>query len=227
MGVKDEANSEPQPSLAIKLMINKRNRRVMYAEAEKEFVDLLVSVLTLPTGSIAKLALRNDPSANNSCIANLYNSVENFPDFLMKSNRSILLDPKVVSTTYTNEILNIQTPPPPPKPAEPPKYYTCYYPTYSSYIHTLSTQSGTVLCKCGDYVNREVSLVDPAPQSKPETAAENGYVKKKAKFVITDDLNIIPVNSTAAIVNLWNKGAHRVGRTKHHSWCQGGKRIQI
>lgn len=203
----DEVNRNPKLSIAIKLMINKRYRRIMYAEAGKEFVDLLMSILTLPTGSIAKLALRNDPSANSTtCITNLYNSVENLPDYLMKSDKSILLDPKVVSTTYTTEILNIQIPPPPPpKPAQPPKYYVCFNAGSSGYMHSLSTQSGTVKCPCGYSVNREVSFVDSASESKQEPAAQTGYVKKNANFVITDDLSIIPVNSTATIVNLWNK----------------------
>ncbi|TJX41550.1 DUF674 domain-containing protein, partial [Soehngenia saccharolytica] len=92
--------------------------------------------------------------------------------------------------------------------AEPPKYYICSNAGSTSYKHYLSPQSGTVRCPCGYYVNREVYFVDRPADSTPQpavTPTAQGYVKKRANFVITDDLSVLPVDSTATIVNLWNK----------------------
>jgi len=198
-------------SMTIKLMVNKRSRKILYAEAGKDFVDLLFSFLVLPTGAIAKQALvskvtqKEDDQTKVPCITNLYKSVESMSASLMKTDKAILLDPKVVSTTYTSDTLHIQSPPPPPPPAAPPRYYVCPYIQSSSYTHSLSTQSGTVTCSCGNWVNREVKLVDNPLAAAKDVVRPTGYVKKTVNFVITDDLSVIPVNSTATIVQLWNK----------------------
>jgi hypothetical protein len=218
-----QSESTPKPkaanSMTIKLMVNKRSRKILYAEAGKDFVDLLFSFLVLPTGAIAKQALvskvtkKEEDQTKVPCITNLYKSVESLSALLMKADKAVLLNPKVVSTTYTNDILCIQSPPPP---AAPPRYYVCnnananasstyfmgsgVYSTAST-IHNLSTQSGSSTCSCGSLVNREVKLVEKAPVP----VLPKGYVKKTANFVITDDLSVIPVNSTATIVQLWNK----------------------
>jgi hypothetical protein len=194
--------------MAIKLMVNKRSGKIMYAEAGKDFVDLLFSFLVMPTGAIAKQALVSKDNKEKDdtkvcCITNLYKSVESLSASLMKGDKAVLLDPKVVSTTYTNDILRIESP----SSATPPKYYACsnagsYYSggCYTS-THNLSTQSGTVMCSCGSWLNREVQLVDKAPVP----VLPSGFVKKGANFVITDDFNIIPVNSTDTIIQLWTK----------------------
>ncbi|GLJ54249.1 hypothetical protein SUGI_1163550 [Cryptomeria japonica] len=213
MAAKDESKptpTKPTSSLTIKLMVSKKNRRIMYAEAGKDFVDMLCSFLTLPTGVIAKLALRSDTTAKPCCITNLYNSVEALSDSLFKADKSVLLGQKVFSTIYTNDVLNIDAPAPPvaAKPTEPPKYYVCSNAGSTSYKHYLSPQSAAVRCPCGSYVNREVYFVDRPAESTPQLVVPGnaqGYVKKRANFVITDDLSVIPVDSTATIVNLWNK----------------------
>jgi len=214
-----QSESTPKPkaanSMTIKLMVNKRSRKILYAEAGKDFVDLLFSFLVLPTGAIAKQALvskvtkKEEDQTKVPCITNLYKSVESLSALLMKADKAVLLNPKVVSTTYTNDILCIQSPPPP---AAPPGYYVCNNASSTYYInsgfystasttHNLSTQSGSSTCSCGSLVNREVKLVEKAPVP----VLPKGYVKKTANFVITDDLSVIPVNSTATIVQLWNK----------------------
>lgn len=206
-----ETTAKPKPSnsITIKLMVSKRSGKIMYAEAGKDFIDLLFSFLLLPTGAIGKQALVSKDTKEKDgtkvcCITNLYKSVEGLSASLMKGDKAVLLDPKVVSTTYTNDILRIESP----SPATPPKYYACsntsnnyYSGGYYTSTHNLSTQNGTVTCSCGNWLNREVKLVDKAPVPVLPT----GFVKKGANFVITDDLNILPVNSTDTIVQLWTK----------------------
>lgn len=196
-------------SMTIKLMFNKRSHKILYAEAGKDFVDLLFSFLVLPTGAIAKQALvskvtkKEEDQTKVPCITNLYKSVESMSASVMKVDKSVLLDPEVVTTTYTNDILRIQSAPPPP--VAPPRYYVCCNAGHGgTYTHSLSTQSGASKCSCGQVLNREVKFLDQAPVAAKDPVP-TGYVKKSANFVITDDLSVIPVNSTVRIIQLWNE----------------------
>nr|ABR17106.1 unknown [Picea sitchensis] len=204
MAAPDQSESKPTPMI-ITLMVSKKGRKIMYAEARKDFVDLLFSFLMIPTGAIAKQALvSEDTKTKARCIRNLYDSVQNMSPSLLTGDKATLLDPKVVSTTYTNDILRIQSPPPPPPPAAPPRYYVCYG-CVSNAKHGLSTKSGAHTCFCGRSVDIEVEMLDTPPVTAKDPVLPTGYVKKNANFVITDDLTVISANSTATIVQLWNK----------------------
>jgi len=210
MAAGDQSESKSKP-MTITLMVTKKGRKIMYAEAGKDFVDLLFSFLMIPTGAIAKQALvskgtKEEDQTKTCCIKNLYDSVQNLSPSLLKADKEILLDPKFFSVTYTNDILRIQSPPRP-QPAAPPRYFMCsnFASRYHSHPHSISTECGTVTCSsCGSLVNRELKFVDKPPEPAKDPVP-TGYVKKSANFVITDDLSVIPVNSTAAIVQLWNK----------------------
>lgn len=211
MAAGDQSESRSKSMTNITLMVSKKSRKIMYAEAGKDFVDLLFSFLIIPTGAIVKQALvskgtMNEDQTKACCIKNLYDSVQNLSPSLLKEDKGILLDPKVFSTSYTNDILGIQSPPRPP-PAAPPRYFMCINVASRSYSqpHSICTECGTVTCStCGSSVNREVKFVDKPPVAA-EHPAPKGYVKKTANFVIADDLTVVPVNSTVTIVQLWNK----------------------
>lgn len=209
MAAGDQSESNPKP-MTITLMVLKKGRKVMYAEAGKDFVDLLFSFLMIPTGAIGKQALaskgtKSEDDQKGCCIKNLYDSAEKMSPSFLTVDKSILLDPKVISKTYTNDTLHIQSPPRP-QPAAPPRYFLCsnfgnWYPGY--HPHSISTECGTIKCStCNNLVNREIQFVD-----KPPVVAEDppptGYVKKSANFVITNDLSVRPINSTRTIVELW------------------------
>eukprot|EP00253_Pinus_taeda_P008181 PITA_08181 len=206
-----ETTAKPKPSnsITIKLMVSKRSGKIMYAEAGKDFVDLLFSFLVLPTGAIAKQALVSKDNKEKDdtkvcCITNLYKSVESLSPSFMKGDKAVLLDPKVFSATYTSDTLNIKSSTPAPAPAS--KYYVCPYIGSYSGTHGLSTQSGTVTCSsCGHTVNREVKLENNPLAATKDSVRPTGYVKKTVNFFITDDLSVIPSGSTATIVQLWNK----------------------
>lgn len=210
MAAGDQSESKPKP-MTITLMVAKKGRKIMYAEAGKDFVDLLFSFLMIPAGAIAKQALvskgtKGEDQTKTCCIKNLYESVQNLAPSLLKADKEILLDPKVFSTAYTNDTLGIQAPPRP-KPEAPPRYFMCsnFASRYHSHPHSISTSCGTVACSsCGSLVNREVKFIDKPPEPAKDPVPK-GFVKKSANFVITDDLSVIPVNSTATIVQLWNK----------------------
>ena len=57
----------------LKLMIDKRSNKVLFAEVEKHFVDILFNVLYMLLGSVAGLV----DAGLAGCAGNLYRSLEN------------------------------------------------------------------------------------------------------------------------------------------------------
>ncbi|GMP63511.1 hypothetical protein CsSME_00025163 [Camellia sinensis var. sinensis] len=71
--------------VSLKLLIDTKAHKVLFAEAGKDFVDFLFNILSLPVGTVVRLL------ANTSMIGslgNLYESVENLNETYMQSNQS-------------------------------------------------------------------------------------------------------------------------------------------
>ncbi|PIA44881.1 hypothetical protein AQUCO_01700451v1 [Aquilegia coerulea] len=62
-----------EKKINIRLLIDKEKNKVLFAESDKDFVDLLFSFLTLPIGTIITLA---NKETNLGCMDKLYQSVE-------------------------------------------------------------------------------------------------------------------------------------------------------
>ncbi|XP_019258375.1 PREDICTED: uncharacterized protein LOC109236638 [Nicotiana attenuata] len=85
-------NSETK--LSMKLLIDTKARKVVFAEAEKKCVDFLFHILSLPVGSVVRLLKEK---GMNGCLSNLYNSIENLNETYLLSNvqaKDILLKPR-------------------------------------------------------------------------------------------------------------------------------------
>ncbi|XP_054784774.1 uncharacterized protein LOC129291448 isoform X1 [Prosopis cineraria] len=88
--------SSQQKKISLTLVINEKNE-VLYAEADNDFVDVLLSVFTLPLGTISRLVSMEttvQPCRFN-CTSSLHHSTENLdPKFLTSDdNRGKLLNP--------------------------------------------------------------------------------------------------------------------------------------
>ena len=86
------------PQLSLKLLIDTKSYKVLFAEAGKDVVDFLFSLLSMPVGSIIKLLTKEKMAG---CIANLYQSVENLDDtyILSKQNKTLLLNPTTAASS--------------------------------------------------------------------------------------------------------------------------------
>ncbi|KAE8818605.1 hypothetical protein D1007_03749 [Hordeum vulgare] len=85
-------SSDGGPTVAVKLFIDKEKRRVLFAESDKEFVDVLFSFLTMPLGRIVRLF---DKQSQVGCLDELYKSVESLAEghFHAKVCKAMLLAP--------------------------------------------------------------------------------------------------------------------------------------
>ncbi|KAK8916495.1 hypothetical protein KSP39_PZI022661 [Platanthera zijinensis] len=99
-----------EKKISFELILNKKNNKVLYAEADDDFVDQLVSFLTFPLGSVLKFHSGNILSFGG-CIQNLYSSAERINLEFFKSNncRNMLLTP-MLPTFYgiKNQILELK-----------------------------------------------------------------------------------------------------------------------
>ncbi|XBI45424.1 hypothetical protein VPH35_109894 [Triticum aestivum] len=92
MASRKKGGSSTSSKLSMKLLVNSRTQRVLYAEAGKDVVDFLFSLLTLPVSTIVKL-LTSDFMVG--CVGNLYRSVEKLDDtYILRSDaKDSLLTP--------------------------------------------------------------------------------------------------------------------------------------
>ena len=79
---------------SLKLLIDEKRNKVVLAEAEQDFVDVLLSLLTLPMGIIA--GLLKDHNTILDCYRNLNKSVSEMDirHFENDAFKSLLLSPK-------------------------------------------------------------------------------------------------------------------------------------
>ncbi|XP_059458471.1 uncharacterized protein LOC132188079 [Corylus avellana] len=82
-------------AVSLKLVVDKKKQRVLFAEAEKEFVDFLFTIFSLPVGTVTML-LKEEGTVG--CLPSLYKSVENLSVacFQPDQNKDFLLKPRVV-----------------------------------------------------------------------------------------------------------------------------------
>ena len=78
------SNTETE-KVKLKLMIDKPANKVVFAEAEKDFVDILFNLLYMPFGSVIRL-LRN--AGMVGCTGNLYQSLENLSEVFVIPNQN-------------------------------------------------------------------------------------------------------------------------------------------
>ncbi|KAE8815180.1 hypothetical protein D1007_07504 [Hordeum vulgare] len=101
-------------ALSMKLLIDTKARRVLFAEASKVVVDFLFSLLALPVGTAVKL-LGND--AMVGCVGSLYGSVERLDGTYVQpgASKDALLHPSVLSSTASSKssLLGFPAPPSP------------------------------------------------------------------------------------------------------------------
>ncbi|TYH51392.1 hypothetical protein ES332_D10G270000v1 [Gossypium tomentosum] len=125
--------------MSLKLLIDTKGQRVLYAKAGKDFVDFLFNILLFPVGTFIKL-LRKEGMVG--FLANLYESVENLGDAYIQltTNKDTLLNPKSSSLAINVPLLspNIQSS----KPQIIPASFVLYDPeTFVNPPNMVSTSS--------------------------------------------------------------------------------------
>ncbi|KAL4557999.1 hypothetical protein LXL04_036195 [Taraxacum kok-saghyz] len=167
----------------LKVFIDKQKKKVIFAEADEDFVDVLFSFLTLPLGTIARLSLKHGDSKDIKIgsLTSLYESVVNLntKHFSEQSNKDILIYPKN-SSSYTCRWLKVNL-----DHEAKDEYDVRYF---------------------GIFDDRESAAV---------------FLKNMGNFIITDNLNVVPVMLDTSIVLLNSLGVENINLLEERTMCFG------
>lgn len=191
--------------LILKLLVEKEKKRVVFAEADKDFVDILFSFLTLPMGTITRLLGKQ---TSLGCMDKLYESVEKLDEkyFQTEACKTMLLSPLYTSGCRGPFIehlsLNVDDA------TDPYQFYTCSKPKCCISSFPFYSSVPNAKCGCGQFMDFNWEFMDfnwDSSQMGHEYCSEDGvFVKGMASFIISDNLQVMPA-STAAIQNLLEK----------------------
>ncbi|PNY12303.1 hypothetical protein L195_g008930 [Trifolium pratense] len=202
------ASSSSNSKVSLKLLIDTKNDKVLFAEASKAVIDFLFNLLCLPIGTVVKLLTTNGMVGS---LGNLYESVENLNQNYMLPNQTkeILLNPKgqssatEISGFLTQNDYNAQN-----DHDDGTKLYICpnrcgYQVAYDTITRCPGRPGYST--GCGNYMNREVAYVgNKKVAEKKVYNIKDGFVKDVITFMVMDDLVIQPM-STISSITLLNK----------------------
>ncbi|KAL6529636.1 hypothetical protein OROGR_015259 [Orobanche gracilis] len=187
-----DANKDVKFSL--KVIINKQKTKVLFAEADSDFTNVLLSFLTLPLGKIVRLLEQQykDDAPVIGSLTSLYNGLSNLDSthFSTEGAKQMLLDP---ISSFSDECRKLKLDV---SDTQPTKYFI----TGSSYCRNHSPINigmyyGTAKCKCGRLLNKEI----PVHNVLQSVDGDGGVFTTTSHetFLIYDDLEIFP-NVTAS-----------------------------
>ncbi|XP_047042512.1 uncharacterized protein LOC124646445 [Lolium rigidum] len=195
--------------ISLKLLVDTKSKKVLFAEAGKEFVDFVFSLLTLPIGAVVKLI---SAGTMQGSIGRLYQSVDNIGASYLQPNKdkSDLLQPKVLHPDARELLLlqgggNGDGKSSSSSPLARFKMYTC-----AGYCATATMEAKAACPQCKQAMATEVTFVLPsaAPKASSASASEaggsggdetGGYVKGLVTYMVTDGLEVTPMSAISSI----------------------------
>ncbi|KAL8029723.1 hypothetical protein ABFX02_14G243000 [Erythranthe guttata] len=177
------ASTEPK-TMTLKLLIDTNGKRVLFAEADKNFVDFLFQILSLPVATLVSL-LRNQVDMGS--LPNLYDGIKNLNNSYMQSHEKKLSLLKPVPLFIVPGSIV------PRRDDEARKPYICE----SCYLYA-SVEPGTFCPDCKvEMEQMTISYVGPPPP--PD---ETGFVKDMVTYMVMDDLVVAPLSTTSSFALL-------------------------
>jgi hypothetical protein len=191
-------------ALSVKLLIDRRTQRVVFAEVSKQVVDFLFSLLSLPIATAVKLVGKG---AMAGSVGNLYASVEKLDrDYLQTgASKKALLCPTVISPAAgaNNPLLRL------PEPTSSSKtFYKCEYRYCSSSNRYVTDVSDTRCPSCSHRMTAPMRYVARAPASGSgsrqlvQGASAKGFVRGVVTYTVQDDLTVTPMSTISSITLL-------------------------
>ncbi|CAK9187473.1 unnamed protein product [Ilex paraguariensis] len=205
--------------VSLKLLIDTKTNKVLFAEAGKDFVDFLFNLLSLPVGAVVRLLTKQSMVGS---LGNLYESFENLSEtyFQPDQNKDSLLKPKICASQVPLLLPDVSF-------VTNKKFYTCsnYQPgqehsrSYGDFWLRLLYESddssrpcsylsvaddpSAVCPKCNAYMTKEVSYVARAEAEEVSAGeAAGGYVRGVVTYMVMDDLAVKPMSTISSITML-------------------------
>uniref|UniRef100_A0ACD5VES5 Uncharacterized protein n=1 Tax=Avena sativa TaxID=4498 RepID=A0ACD5VES5_AVESA len=193
--------------LSMKLLVDSKSQRVLYAEAGKDVVDFLFSLLTMPVGTVVKL-LTADSMVGS--VGNLYGSVEELDETYISHDhaKKALLSP--AGGCASDKLLQL----PPPETGSD-VLYRCNYSSQNCRNYVTKV-SGLRCPSCGGGMTTldKPALVQPdggSVASAVPSAAGAGFVQGIVTYTVMDFLKVAPMSSISGITLLNTFGVTDIG----------------
>ncbi|XP_072968393.1 uncharacterized protein [Typha angustifolia] len=197
---KEEEEVPPTIKLELKLLVDQTSNRVLFAEAGKDVADFLLGLACLPLGYVTRLVGKQ--LLSNS-ISSLYSSLESFPDAYLVApaiDRTALLNPN--ASSYSLVLLENK-----PKISVRKKFKIYYECRNNNGYMLLSEVAGRPCPHCQVAMSNKMNLLKDREEELVERAREEaggGYVKGMVRYLVMDDLTVVPISIFSAI-DLLNK----------------------
>ncbi|XP_057793384.1 uncharacterized protein LOC131010006 [Salvia miltiorrhiza] len=188
------ADDKKGATFSLKVMINKERTKVLFADSDSHFADILLSFLSLPLGRIVKVLEKHfgDEAPTIGSLSSLYRSLVNLDSayFWTDGAKQTLLDPtSSLEDEYGRLKLDITD-------FQPSEYFYCSkYPIIR--YHTDQPNRFRSLSIYYDHVNRckfclHDSMIKEVGKKGPEAAASRDgvFTMNTSSFIISDDLHI-------------------------------------
>jgi hypothetical protein len=163
---------------------------VLFAEVDKEFVDFLFTIFTLPVGAVVSLLKEGVGMAGS--LPSLYKSIEILRAnhiFQPDESKRFLLEPMVFMPGAKGPVLlpNVGS--------TLRQFYRCSHSSYScdSYV---ADDDSSICPNCKSMMNQIVTFIEPPRKESP---SKEGSLK--GTYMVMDDLEV-KVLSTIAVVTL-------------------------
>lgn len=180
--------------LSLKLLIDREADKVLFAEAGKEVVDFLFSLLSLSLGSVVKHLSKDRMEGS---VGNIYKSIEELDDTYLQNIKikSTLFSP----THSTSPSLLLPGPSFSSASSSASKeFFRC---ANVGHCHGYVSDVEGVLCpNCRMKMNKLLTYVKD--NEEEDENPDVGYVKGVMTYTIMDDLTVTPMSSISSITLL-------------------------
>ncbi|KAF8662963.1 hypothetical protein HU200_055549 [Digitaria exilis] len=204
------AEASAASTLSLKLLVDTKAGRVLYAEASKDVIHFLFPLLTLPVGTVVKL-LSQDSMVGS--IGNLYGSVVKLDETYVSSDgaKDALLAP--AGGLNGGKLLQL---PEPEEPA-PAQFYRCGYTGYTECLTQLTQVHGAKCQRCSNQMTTVMKILDSSSAKSAGKAkaaasvAATGFVQGVVTYTVMDDLKVAPMSTISGITLLNTFGVTDIG----------------
>lgn len=182
--------------MKLKLLVDKTARKVLFAEADKGFVDFLFYLLSLPVGTVVR-ALKDNTMAYSmvGSLGNLYQSIENLSETYIQpgQGKASILNPRAPICATEIPLLLPST----------DDRSTGSWIAYRCPDHNMVADVPGICCpSCQKRMTVEMRYV--APVVATSRVEEGGFVKGVVTYMVMDNLEVKPM-STISSITLLNK----------------------
>ncbi|KAL8257588.1 hypothetical protein R6Q59_029629 [Mikania micrantha] len=204
------------PKMNLKLLVDKKGPRVLFAEVPKEFVDFLFHIFSLPLGTVIELLGSNQMVGS---LGKLKNSIDSFHETYLQPGikKDDIFNPK---TPFNGKgfLLSFDSSSQDQSDAGKAVYRCSNATTHCHYcsIQTVQTcrsnatlNANSICPNCNGSMNVKMNVVMPKEVLSAETKEadekkKGGFVKEVVTYMVMDDLEVKPM-STISSITLINK----------------------